>query len=85
MAVKIVFPGYIAWRIRNALLSREYGVVEADRDFPGAAVTGFETIGDARYAIRLRDRNGTRYRVTVEVDTAPCSPELVDGIAEDAA
>lgn len=66
-----VFPGYVAFQIKRALLHPELGVTKPEKDFPGADVGQVETIGDCRYAMTLAVHNGTRIRVTVEVEKVP--------------
>ena len=57
----VVYPGYIAIRIRNLMRSNldPEGII---RD-----VGNITPIGDARHALSLTDTDGNRYRVTVEV------------------
>lgn len=62
-----IFPGYIAMRIKNALLLPTIGVTAPNRDFPGAVVGAVETVGDCRYAIEITDADGTIYEVAIRV------------------
>ena len=68
-AMKPVFPMKIASLIRDALRNTANKLAAPHFDYPGAeAAHQIETIGDCRYAISVTDANGTRYRVTVEVE-----------------
>lgn len=59
-----VFPAYIAMRINEAMRAI---LPIPNRDFPGADTGEMKAIGDCKYAIPITDKNGIRYRVTVEV------------------
>jgi len=61
-----VFPGFIAFRIKESLLRNEGGVVLPRLDYPGGMVGEVETIGDCKYAMTVHVANGTRCRITVE-------------------
>lgn len=70
-SVPKVFPSHITMRAKTAL--REV-LADADGEFPGADLFGdSETTGDGRYAFTITDKNGQRYRVTVEVDNQRAS------------
>lgn len=60
-----VYPGYLAVQIKKLLQAHK---------FPEEVITDIsdcETLGDCRYAITATDFNGTRYRITVEVEPDP--------------
>lgn len=58
-----VYSSYLAFRMKQAALA-----LGRDGDFPGVESVGdLQTIGDCRYAMAITDKNGQRYRVTVEV------------------
>lgn len=66
-SVQKVYPGYIAFRVKDALKAiADNGDPKLDLPII-TAVGDMETIGDCRYAIPVTDHNGTKYRVTVEV------------------
>jgi len=64
--IKPVFPMFIAFRIKEALLRNDGGVVLPNRDYPGGMVGEVETIGDCKYEMIVHVANGTRCRITVE-------------------
>ena len=53
-----VYPGYLAVRLKQALVTDQ--IIES--------VADIQTIGDCRYALSATDHLGTRYRITVAVD-----------------
>lgn len=66
-AIPKVYPAYIGFQIKAALKSlAEKGDPKLDGPII-ASVGELETIGDCRYAVEVKDFNGTSYRVTVEV------------------
>lgn len=88
---KPVFPGYIAFRIKRAMLRDDCGVMLPDSDFPGAKIGEVESLGLSHYAMIVHVANGTRCRITVEpISDAPASidPEALrdalDGNAQGA-
>jgi hypothetical protein len=67
-----VYPLYVTGRIQAALRQPDPEGIVAD-------VGPVETLGDCRYAIPITDMNGTRYRITVQVDDAPVSDCIPEG------
>jgi hypothetical protein len=61
-SIKPVYPGYIAFKIKRALLP-----LIGNPDGIIASVGEIETIGDCRYAIPVTDFEGQTYRIMVEV------------------
>ena len=63
-----VYAFYIMTRIRDALKARfqdrEKLIGEVITDEHGNCI---ETLGDCKYALRVGDTQGNRYRVTIEV------------------
>lgn len=67
--IRKVYPSYIGFRIKAALKSlADNGDPKLDGPIV-SAVGDMETIGDCRYAIPVTDHNGTKYRITVEVQS----------------
>lgn len=61
-AMPKVYPGYIAFQIKKALCD---GTVDPEKLL--RSVGTMETLGSCRYAVTVKDFNGTDYRITVEV------------------
>lgn len=57
-----IYPGYIAFLIKKALVARTH-----DPEGVIASVGEMQTVGDCRYAIEATDFNGQRYKITIEV------------------
>lgn len=67
--IRKVYPSYIGFRIKAALKAL---ADNGDPKLDGPIVSDvgdMETIGDCRYAIPVTDHNGTKYRITVEVQS----------------
>lgn len=60
-ASPLVYPLYIASRIKKVLLA-------ADSENLLREMGEIQTIGDCVHAITVTDFNGTKYRITVEVE-----------------
>lgn len=60
--IPYVYPGYIAHRIHRALSG-------PDPERIIKIVGEIQHVGDARYALTVKDEEGNSYRVTVEVES----------------
>jgi hypothetical protein len=75
-SLPLVFPMKIAGIIRDALRDPHNKLAMPHWDYPGAKIEqDIRTVGDCRYAMTIIDANGTRYRVTVEVEPKPAGGE----------
>lgn len=61
-----VYPMYLGFQIQQALRACDTDLSANDRII--ASVGEVQGVGDCRYAIPVTDHNGTRYRITVEVE-----------------
>lgn len=61
-----VYPMYLGFQIQQALRACDADLPADDRII--ASVGELHGIGDCCYAIPVTDHNGTRYRITVEVE-----------------
>lgn len=59
-ALPRVYSFYLAYRAQKGLLG-------VDPENIIGSVGEIETVGDCRYALKVIDTSGTRYRITVEV------------------
>jgi len=65
-SLKPVYPFYLASRIKRGLLAAQ----ATDPEKIIASIGEIETIGDCRYAVTVKDTNGTSYRITIAVEEA---------------
>lgn len=61
-----VYPMYLGFQIQQALRACDADQPVDDRII--ASVGEVQGVGDCRYTIPVTDHNGTRYRITVEVE-----------------
>lgn len=65
-AITQVYPLYIAWRIKSALEAADPKLDAGEQIIEGKVEV--ETLGCSRYAVKVTDHNGTKYRITVEIE-----------------